>query len=308
MNARARLAIGILAAWGAGIGAFAYRELARTPRERLAAAAARIAPGATYFAVERDGRHVGFASSTIDTVPGGLQVTDFLVADLPLRGALQRATAQSLVHLSRALALRDFTILVGSDSLVLRADGRLSGDTALSYVVQAPATPADTTRRQLAGPLLLPTIVPLAIMLGDEPEVGRESVIDTFDPVTMSVRALPVSIRAESLFVLVDSAAFDAGSRRWSGVHSDTVRGFHLTATNGDAFDAWVDATGRMIAVRAPGGLTLKRTAYELAFENWRNASPLRTRSPVTGHALLPPAGGRLDPDGGAPAPRTTTP
>ena len=75
MNARGLMAIGILAAWGAGIAAFAQREISRSPREKLAEIAARVAPGATYFAVERAGAHVGFASNTIDTIPGGLLVT-----------------------------------------------------------------------------------------------------------------------------------------------------------------------------------------------------------------------------------------
>lgn len=139
MNPRGAWAIGILAAWGVGIAAFAQRELSRSPREKLAEAAARVAPGATYFAVERDGRHVGFASSTIDTIPAGLQVTDYLVADLPIRGALQRTTAQSVVRLSRGLALRDFAVSLGSDSLAVRMTGRTLGDTLLEYVVDAPA-------------------------------------------------------------------------------------------------------------------------------------------------------------------------
>ena len=40
MNARGLMAIGILAAWGAGIAAFAQREMSRSPREKLAEIAA----------------------------------------------------------------------------------------------------------------------------------------------------------------------------------------------------------------------------------------------------------------------------
>lgn len=279
MNARGLWAIGILAAWGVGIAAFAQRELSRSPREKLAEAAARVAPGATYFAVERDGRHIGFASSTIDTIPAGLQVTDYLVADLPLRGALQRTTAQSVVRLSRGLALRDFAVTFGSDSLAVRMTGRTVGDTLLEYVVDAPGASRDTSRVQLTAPLLLPTLVPLAVALGAPPEAGDRHSVQTFDPTTMGPRALPVAVRAESVFVVVDSAAFDSNTRRWLGAHADTVRGFHLVATDSSAFDTWVDELGRMIAVKAPGGLTMRRTAYEVAFENWRTASPLRTRA-----------------------------
>jgi hypothetical protein len=276
MTGRGLLAIGILAAWGAGIAAFVQREASRSPREKLAEAAARIAPGATYFAVEREARHVGFASSTIDTIPGGLQVTDYLVGDLPLGGALQRVTAQSVVRLTRGLGLRDFTLTFGREGEGRRATGRTLGDSLLEYVVQEAGAAPDTTRVRLAGPLLLPTLVPLAVALGESPEVGHSQTIETFDPLTMAPRALPVRIRAESLFVLVDSAAFDPNTRRWLGAHADTVRGFHLVEGGSGGFDAWVDELGRMIAVRGPAGLSMRRTAYEVAFENWRTASPLR--------------------------------
>ncbi|HNV74487.1 MAG TPA: transglutaminase-like domain-containing protein [Gemmatimonadaceae bacterium] len=278
MNARGLMAIGILAAWGAGIAAFAQREMSRSPREKLAEIAARVAPGATYFAVERAGAHVGFASNTIDTIPGGLQVTDYLVADLAVGGTMQRTTAQSVVRLSRGLALRDFTLTFGSDAQAVRATGRTVGDSILEYVVQAPGAPGDTSRVRLTGPLLLPTLVPLAVALGEPPEVGNTYTIETFDPTTMSARAMPVSIRAESLFVLVDSAAFDPNSRRWLGAHADTVRGFRVTASDGGSFDTWIDEMGRMITMQAPAGISMRRTAYEVAFENWRTASPLRAR------------------------------
>lgn len=284
MNGRGVLAIGILAAWGAGIAAFVQREGSRSPREKLAEAAARVAPGATYFAVERGGQHVGFASSTIDTIPGGLQVTDYLVGDLAVGETLQRVTAQSVVRLSRGLGLRDFTVTFGREGDAVRASGRTVGDSLLEYVVQAPGSTPDTSRVRLAGPLLLPTLVPLAVALGEPPRVGRTYTIETFDPVAMAPRAMPLAVRAESLFVLVDSAAFDPNTRRWLGAHADTVRGFRLVEDAGGGFDAWVDELGRMITVQAPAGLSMRRTAYEVAFENWRTASPLRgRRTPAAG-------------------------
>lgn len=280
MTGRGLLAIGILAAWGAGIAAYAQRELTRSPREKMAEIAARVGPGATYFAVEREGRHIGFASNTIDTIPGGLQVTDYLVADLAVGGTVQRTTAQSVVRLSRALVLRDFAVTFGSDAQQVRATGRTVGDTLLEYVVATGGGGGDTTRVALRGPLLLPTLVPLAIALGEEPRVGRRYTIDTFDPATMSTQRLPLAIAAESLFVLVDSAAFNPAARRWLGAHADTVRGFHVVADGAGAFDSWVDEQGRIIAVRGPAGLQMRRTAYEVAFENWRTASPAHARQP----------------------------
>ena len=292
MNGRAVLAIGVLAAWGAGIVAFARRELSRSPRERLAEVAMRVAPGATYFAVEREGRHVGFASNTLDTIPGGLQVTDYFVADMAVDGVVKRASAQSIAHLSRALALRDFTMSFGTDSLPMTASGRIVGDSILEYVVQLSGGASDTTRVRLSGPLLLPTLVPLAVALGRVPKVGVRYSVDIFDPSRMSVKTLGVTITAESLFVVADSAAFDPNRKRWRRAHVDSVRGWRVVSTDGVAFDSWVDELGRMIAVRAPAGFALRRTAYELAFENWRSTSAqargiaalVTSRSPAPAH------------------------
>ena len=275
MTGRGFVAVAVLAAWGAGIAAYANREMNRSPRERLAEAAARVAPGATYFAVERGGRHVGFASTTIDTIPGGLQATDYFVADVESGGEVRRATAQSVVRLTRGLSLRSFTVSFAAGGETTVAEGRTVGDSLLEYSVDAPGRERTTTRVPLDGPLLLPTLVPLAVALGTPPEVGKSQTIATFDPLTMTVAPLTVTVRAESLFVLVDSAAYDGGTRRWAGVHADSVRGWHLVGGDGSTLDGWADDLGRMIVARAPAGFALRRTAYEMAFENWRTLSPL---------------------------------
>ena len=276
MTGRGMLAVGILAAWGVGIAVFAQRELSRSPRARLAEIAARVGPGATYFAVETPGRHVGFASNTIDTIPGALQVTDYLVADLPVRGVEQRTTAQSVVRLSRALALREFTITFASESLATRTTGRMLGDSLLQVVVQLAGGSEDTSRVRVTAPLLLPTLVPLVVALGDPPSVGRTYEVETFDPISHEVRMLPLRVQAESLFVVVDSAAYTLAAKRWLGAHADTVRAFHVVAEAGGRFDSWIDEQGRMVAVNARPSLTMRRTAYEIAFENWRTRSAHR--------------------------------
>lgn len=276
MTSRGLLAAGILAAWGVGIAVYAQRELNRSPRSKLAEVAARVGPGATYFAVESQGRHVGFASNTIDTIPGALQVTDYLVADLRVRGVEQRTTAQSVVQLSRALALREFTVSLASDSLAMRSTGRMLGDSLLELVVQLADRAADTSRVRVAGPLLLPTLVPLVVALGDPPAVGKRTHVNTFDPVSRQLQSLSLRVKGESLFVVIDSAAFNPASKRWLGAHADSVRGFHVVADSGGDFDSWIDEQGRLIAVRATPELTMQRTAYEVAFENWRTRSAHR--------------------------------
>lgn len=273
MTGRGVLAAAVLAAWGAGIAAFASRELSRSPREKLAEAAARIAPGATYFAVERQERHVGFFSTTIDTIPGGLQATDYIVADVPAGETSVRSTRQVIARFSRALVLRDFTITSGPEAQARMVSGKVEGDSLLRYVISAPGK-ADMQREgRLNGPLLFTTQVPLAMTLGDAPKAGLSRTVSTFDSGTLTIQDVKYTLTGESTFVLVDSAAFDAKTRRWAGVHADTVHGWHLTSDASEAMDAWIDDLGRLISQRKAGDLNIRRTAYEIAFENWRTAS-----------------------------------
>ncbi len=273
MNTRGFLAAGILVAWGAGIAAFAQRELSRSPRERLAEAAARVAPGATYFAVEREGKHIGFASTTIDTVPGGLQATDYFVADLDSSHHTRRTTAQSVVHLTRGLALKDFTVTYGHASSPTVVSGKMTGDSLLSYSIRAPGSAAVARQVAVSAPLLLPTQIPFALTLGDAPRRGASRTFDTFDPLTLAVRAVTYTIVSDSAFVIVDSASYDGVTKRWAGVHADTVHGWHIVSDGAEPTDAWADDLGRLIALRDVRGLNMRRVAYEMAFENWRNAS-----------------------------------
>ena len=269
---RKTLAIGILGAWVLGLGALAWREFTRGTAERLAEVATRVTPGATFYAVKQGREQIGFASSTIDTTTTTIEMTDLFVADLPVGGALHRATARSVVHLTRGLALVDFTVTLDSDAGHILVTGRPAGDTALIIAIASDGAPADTQHVPAAGPVFLPTLVPLAVMLSREPKVGARHRLMMFDPTTMAPREVTLRIAAESLFTLVDSARIDGRSRRWVPALSDTVRAWRLEAVGEGAarFAGWVDAYGRVVELSQPGELVMRRMAFELAYENWR--------------------------------------
>ncbi|MEO6444773.1 MAG: transglutaminase-like domain-containing protein [Gemmatimonadaceae bacterium] len=289
MRLRSVVAVGVLIAWAAGLAALAHAERTRSPRQKLAEVALRVAPGASFFAVEHAGVHVGFASSTIDTVPGGLQVTDYFVADVAERDTMRRIGAQSVVRFTRTLALRDFRLSFDTGERRQAVHGWTVGDSLLAFVVERPGRPADTTRISLGGPLLMPTLVPTVVALGDPPATGGRTTVSVFDPFTLTTRDLHVNVRAESTFVLLDSAAFDPDGGRWRGAHFERVKGWHIVAEDPSALDSWVDEAGRVIRVQTPSGFTLRRTAYELGFENWRSASA-RARSTAQRAAARTPA------------------
>jgi transglutaminase-like putative cysteine protease len=279
VNQRGLLAGVVLVAWGAGLAAFVRREVGKSNIERLVEASLRVSPGATYLAVEREGQHVGFSSTTVDTVPTGLQVTDYFVADLPGASGSRRVTAQAVSRLTRALLLREFTIVYEADSTRMLVEGRAIGDSILEVSVTRGDDGPDTSRTRLTAPVFLPSLLPAAALLGDEPEVGRSHVFDLYDPLSQKAGSIELRIAAESVFVRPDSAALDAGSKRWVGVHADTIHAWRLTSRDSGRFDAWVDDLGRPVQVHVASGLTLRRTAYELAFENWRGARAAGART-----------------------------
>jgi hypothetical protein len=277
---RAAVAVAILAAWGMGLTLLVRREFFVPNTRRLAEAALRISPGATFYAVEQGGKQVGFASNTIDTLPTSIDVVDYFVADLPVAGATRRASARSVVKLSRGLALRTFDVEVETEGTPIRVGGRAEGDSVIVYALTTNGQAADSQRVQVLGPVLLPTLVPLAVSLGETPKVGRTYALPMFNPSTMQRGEMTLAIRAESVFTLVDSAAFDADKGEWVSALTDTVRAWRVeTAPAGagssgatGAFSGWVDAQGRVVQSSQPGGITLRRMAYEIAFENWRIA------------------------------------
>jgi hypothetical protein len=277
VSRRGAVALVVLVAWLGGLALFARRELTRAPAQRLAEAALRVAPGGMFYVVSQGASQIGFARSTIDTVPGGITVDDYLVVDLPVGGRTHRTTAQSSAKLTRGLAVREFVLAFESDSTSLTVRGRTFGDSLLEFAIAQGSEAPDTQRVPIPGPILLPTLVPLAFVLGERPKVGATYTTSSFDPLAMAPSEVRARVVAESLFTLTDSATYDTDSQRWRMAHRDTVRAWlieseRVQATEGRpaGFRAWVDEQGRIVEVPELLGFELKRTAYEIAFEEWR--------------------------------------
>src|ERR687896_2051326 len=151
MNRRGVVAGAILVAWGAGLGLLVRREYFRPQVERLAEAAMRVTPGPSYYAVLQGGRHIGFASTTVDTGVTTITVTDYLVADLPVGGRTHRATARTVVSLSRGFRVRDFTFDLTAGAGPIKASGHVDGDSVVTLVVRAGTARPDTQRIRVQG-------------------------------------------------------------------------------------------------------------------------------------------------------------
>lgn len=268
MNRRAVTAVAIVVAWVAGVGMLVRREYFRPHIERLAEAALRVQPAAVFYAVMQGDRQVGFASSTIDTSAAMIEQRDYLVADIPIGGSVRRTEARTNVTLTRTLRVRTFDVELSADRAPLKVHGEVSGDTVLTVMIGSGAS-VDTQRVALLGPILLPTLAPLAVALDERPTIGRSYVLPLFDPASLAPRDVRIDVRAESLFVVNDSSVFDPATSRWRGVLPDTVRGWQIASQSGAGIAGWVDQQGRLVA-STQFGFRLERRPYEVAFENWR--------------------------------------
>lgn len=273
MKGRGLAALAVLVAWVAGLGMLVRREFFRPHIDRLAEAALRVQPGAVFYAVLQGDEQIGFASSTIDTALTMIEQRDYLVADIPIGGRMHRATARTNVTLTRTLRVRSFEFEMDADSAPVSIKGEVLGDTLLKLVSAAGTEAArDTQEIRIGGPILLPTLAPLAVALESEPEVGKSYTLPVFDPASMAAKDVRVDVRAETLFVVNDSSVFDSTTMRWNGVRPDTVRAWQLVSESGAGIGGWVDQQGRIVA-SSQMGFRLQRRPYEVAFENWRLAT-----------------------------------
>jgi hypothetical protein len=272
MSRRGLVGIAIVLAWLGGIGVLVTREYFRPRLEQMAEAALRVSPGAVYYGVMQGNRQIGFASSTIDTTTTSITVNDYLVADLPFGGKARRTSARTSVTLSRGLRIRSFELTLETEGAPVHASGRVESDSALILTIKAGSERAETQHITLTGPILVPTLVPLAVALGEPPKEGKRYVLPVFDPTTMTPKDVAVIVRAESSFVVNDSAVFDSASARWRGVLPAKIKAWKLETESGAGFNGWIDEQGRILDTRQLG-LDLKRLPYEVAFENWRIAA-----------------------------------
>lgn len=283
MKGRILAAAAIVVAWLGGVAMMVRREYYRPQIERLAEAALRVTPEAVFYAVMQGDKQVGFASSTIDTAAMSIEQRDYLVAEITAGGQVHRATARTNIIMTRTLRVRSFEASVETDQPSVRVQGTVDGDTLVTLVLNAtPGVPGQTQQLRIGGPILLPTLVPLAVALESRPRVGRSYSLPLFDPAAMAPRDVQIDIQAESVFVVNDSSVYDSTSGLWRGVLPDTIRAWRVVTQNGAAgAGSWIDEQGRVVAT-SQMGFELRRMPYEVAFENWRRESDAAPKTATT--------------------------
>ncbi len=280
---RRQWVIAILAAWALSLGWLVKREMFRSTGARLAEAALAVPPGALFYRLAVGGQQVGYSSTTIDTLPDAIRVTNVFVLDVPALGALHRTTARSVTMLSRALRLQSVEATFDGDLGQFAAHGRVLGDTVLSVAILSEGD-SQMTRIPLQGPVTLPTLLPLRLAFGGELRSGRSYTARLFDPLLLTSRDVTARVAAESTLVVPDSADLDSTTMTWVPEHFDTVRAFrmdHDAYGGGIPTSSWIDAQGRVVLASIDGangdqGFAMERAAFEIVYENFKHRDTAR--------------------------------
>jgi len=263
---RGALAFAIIALWIVGMLMMRRRNANTSETQRLAEVALRLQPATFYYVIERDGQQIGAASSAVDTTSKTLVSEEYFVGDYPAPGGkpVERTSARWQTRVSRAFRLSGLTIDVARPTRPFAVSASVEEDTTLIIGTKRAVGPIPA-RYTFTRPLFTPSLAPIAFMLGGSHEIGRKQTMSVFDPMTRLVIRPELTIRAESLFTVIDSASLD-NSGSWIAAHRDTVRAWRIGGAP-HGLSAWVDSEGRIVAASA-GSFSATRTAFEIAFKN----------------------------------------
>ena len=278
-----RRTIGLLVifVWVAGLGLLYNRTTHRTLEQHLTEVGMRVAPETFYYTLHQNGTQVGVAASAIDTSKTRVVSSDLVRGRFPVGKDTMRVEARSEARFTRGMRLRDFVIRATGDlgPFVIRGVMQEGEEKTLRLTTELDGQRPITQESIAQAPVFVPTMAPLPLLLAKEPKLGDTVRVAMFDPVSRGMKNVTLKLEADSLFLLADSASFDSTSNHWVKAHQDSVRGWRITH-RGSPVTAWVDKAGRLIAASEPGGITMIRTAFEIAFSNWKLDETARSAPP----------------------------
>ncbi len=271
MNRRTAATL-ILLAWVSALGWLVQRHYLSAPRESDTPRWP-VPPGSAFHALRIGGRQYGIASMAIDTVPEGLRVVELTTIDLPPTqpGVPRRTSARTEALYSRGLQLRRWSTRLLTELGRSSSEGVVSGDTLLRVVSSGEGESPETLLVRLRRPVVLPSAIPLVAASRGLPRTGSRLNVETYDALDHELRVEHLTVAAESLFTVPDSAEFNPSIKRWTAVHTDTVRAWRLERLeHGLPILQWIDASGMTVRLQHPLGAVLDRSAFELVNSNFR--------------------------------------
>jgi Transglutaminase-like superfamily len=267
----------ILAAWVAALFWLIERQYFGPAGMRPGYMSPGVSPGAQFYRLSLGAQQLGYASTTVDTLGDSIRLVDVLVLDLPSLGRLGRTSGRSVTTLDRALRLLDVTSETDGAAERYTTRGALTSDNVLRFTVASGRDSAIASVVRGDG-IELPSLWPLRMAFGGQLRPGRHTATRVLDPFTLELRTRAFQVAADSTFIVPDSADFDSTTMAWVPVRFDTVRAARIDVSGPGAgpLTWWVDAQGHVVRATLPLGFTIERTAFELAYENFRRRDTLR--------------------------------
>lgn len=270
-------------AWIGALSWLVAREYRPTPGgERLARSEIRLPPTTTFYALLAGSAQVGFRSVTTDTLPNGIRVTSRLDVDLPLPLVPRRLLSTTEALYDQRLRLVSFATTMSGEAGQLTLAGTVGPDSTLTVVISGRGrTRSDTVDFPLPPDALLPDAVSLRLAAGGLLKIGDVATVTVLDPSELMLETWRVTISADSIFVLADSAVIDTVSGRWVPSGLDTIRALRAEwMEHGLPVRTWVDDRGAVIGRMTPLGLTERRGPYEIVNSGYARRRPRNVQAP----------------------------
>jgi len=268
---RRSVAGAIVLVWLGALSWLGYRELGGGSPDSLDTTLRSVPPGAAYYVLSVDDVVVGYTSHTVDTVPEGILVDHRLILELPATAGVARTNIRTVAHLSNALQLRDFETTVRSDRGSFVSSGTVSGKSTVDLRLNTPGT-TYSAEVDLNTPVVLQAYLPLWLAFGQKLSTTDTVSVSQFDPVRWENQNLNLEVLADSTLIVPDSAAWDSLANIWIPARWDTLRAWKIRQpAEGQQADFWIDELGQLVSATHPSGFTIARTAFEIAFHNFRN-------------------------------------
>lgn len=237
-----------------------------------------------FYRLSLGAQQLGYASTTVDTLVDSIRLVDVLVQDVPALGRLNRTEGRSAVILDRSLRLRSLHSTVDGNTtrFEARAAPTVGGRWSLSVRSLVDSLNAPVPE----GPLELYSLWPLRLAFGGLLRPGRITTARLLDQFTLESQGVSLRVTAESTLVVADSADYDSTTMAWVPVRFDTMHAYRLDGWPA-GLRVWIDGQGRLVRASSPRGYAIERTAFELAYENFRRRDTLRlmraSATPATG-------------------------
>ncbi len=274
---RRSAAIAIIIGWFVVLGAHVRREYFRPEAERIEAGARSLAPGTHFYVVRMAGAAIGTATMRLrDTTENRFIFEDNLLMDVPALDTVHRAAAMTRIELSPTLDVTHFVFRLDSKIGSFAVTGT-AVDSALDVTVEA-GSGVQHSRIEQAADVFLDAAVPMRLAAAGRLQVGSHHMVRVFDPSSMTVRVMDVRVTGQDIFIVPDSAGVAGG--RYVAAGMDTVPVWRIEQEfSGIRIVSWVDDDGLIVRAESPIGLQMERTAWELARQEWQQASGDRGRT-----------------------------